>query len=703
MDALPRDLHGAHIQPRVYKQPPFTIESPGYDPVPGETIPRRHPKAANGLTKIPEPGVTTLYDILIRAGKKYGDENAFGTRKLIHTHHETKKIRKLIGGKEQLVDKKWTFFEMGDYQYTSFNDYVKLSIEIGAGLRKLGLKKDDRLHIFAGTSMHWLATSHGAASQTMPVVTSYATLGEEGLEMSLMQTNAKLMVVDPDLILKIIHPLHKAPDVKFIVHTNEGVTRQSDIDMLKAAHPSLTVLSLEELRRLGEENPVDAVPPQPDDLCCIMYTSGTTGAPKGVPLSHRNVLAAISGLQCVFEDYVDHHDTVLAYLPLAHSFEFAFENAVFSWGIKVGYGNPRTLSDGSMKNCHGDIKTFHPTVLIGVPAVWELIRKGIEDQLAKQNFLTRSIFWAGMALKEFLCAHQLPGPDLLDSLIFKKIKMETGGRLRACFNGAGPLTKETRRFISFAIAPLIIGYGLTETMAMGAIQDPLEWTDDTIGCPPACIEVKLVDYEEAGYFATNNPPQGEIYIRGDAVMTGYYKNDAENALAFAPGGWFCTGDIGEWAPNGHLRIIDRKKNLVKTLNGEYIALEKLESVYRSNNIVSNICIFAADDKAKPIAIVIPGTRAYETFAEKNDITGKGFNELVHDERLKELFLADLQATGRRAGLANFEIIEGVVVTDAEWTSQNGALTAAQKLNRRKVVPLYKDAINVAYGRKKKNL
>lgn len=272
--ALPKDLHDAYPQPIAYTKPPFSIESPGYEKVEGEGIPRRHPKAANGLAKVPAEGVNTIYDVLMRSAELYGDEQACGTRPLIKTHHEFKKLTKLIEGHEEIVEKKWTYFELGDYEYTTYNQYKLLALQCGAGLRKLGLKKDERLHIFAGTSMSWMVMAHAAASQTMPVVTSYATLGEEGLEMSLGQTSAKAIFVDPDLILKLIHPIHKAPAVKFCIYNSHHTTiRQSDLDMFNVAHNGITLISLDELRALGEANPIAAVPPQPDDLACIMYTS----------------------------------------------------------------------------------------------------------------------------------------------------------------------------------------------------------------------------------------------------------------------------------------------------------------------------------------------------------------------------------------------------------------------------------------------
>jgi long-chain acyl-CoA synthetase len=273
--------------------------------------------------------------------------------------------------------------------------------------------------------------------------------------------------------------------------------------------------------------------------------------------------------------YIGPGDGLLTYLPLAHILEFMFENAVLFWGGTMGYGNPRTLADTSVRNCKGDIREFRPTILVGVPAVWESVKKGIAAKVNSSGFVTRSLFWGAMAAKSFLLSSGLPGAGVLDSIVFNKVKDATGGKLRICLNGGGPIAKDTQHFISMAITPMISGYGLTETSAMGALTDPLAWTTDALGELEACIEVKLVDFADAGYYTTNNPQQGEIWIRGPCVAEGYLDLEKETKEAFTEDGWFMTGDIGEWDSKGQLRIIDRKKNLVKTLNGEYIALEKV--------------------------------------------------------------------------------------------------------------------------------
>lgn len=285
-------LKDAVIQPRLYHKPPFSLEAPGYQPVEGETIPRRNVNTVKQLQESPSPDIRTVFDIVKTSAAKYGNAKALGSRKLIKTHVETKKVKKMVDGQEQEVDKKWTYFELSEYSYQSFSEYERLILQLGCGLRKLGMEKEDRLHIFAATSAHWLAMSHGAASQSMPIVTAYDTLGEEGLKHSLVATRAKAIFLDPHLLTILINPLKEATEIKYIIWNSDNEVKQENIDTLKKAHDHLTIMSIEELRKLGEENPVDAVPPSRDDLCCIMYTSGSTGTPKGVPLTHKNVVAA---------------------------------------------------------------------------------------------------------------------------------------------------------------------------------------------------------------------------------------------------------------------------------------------------------------------------------------------------------------------------------------------------------------------------
>lgn len=424
-------------------------------------------------------------------------------------------------------------------------------------------------------SAHWLAMSHGAVSQSMPIATAYDTLGEEGLKHSLVQTKAKAIFCDPHLLKTLVNPLKEATEIKFVIYNSDGEVKEENINKLKSTYDYLTILSFEELRELGEKNSVDPVPPAADDLCCIMYTSGSTGAPKGVLIKHSAVVASIAGVTTIIGQYIGPGDKMLTYLPQAHILEFVFENACLYWGGTMGYGSPKTLSDTSVRNCKGDIREFKPTILVGVPAVWESVKKGIVAKVNQSGMVVKNLFWSALAAKSFLMSTGLPGTAILDSVVFKKIKDATGGQLRVCMNGGGPIARDTQRFISLAITPMVSGYGLTETTAMGALNDPMHWTDNALGDIPSSIEIKLVDFPDAGYFASNNPPQGEVWIRGPPVFQGYFENEKETKEALTDDGWFKTGDIGEFLKNGHLRMIDRKKNLVKTLNGEYIALEKV--------------------------------------------------------------------------------------------------------------------------------
>ena len=213
---------------------------------------------------------------------------------------------------------------------------------------------------------------------------------------------------------------------------------------------------------------------------------------------------------------------------------------------------------------------------------------------------------------------------------------------------------------------------------MAAILNPGWWQLGSVGGVVPGAEVKLVDAPEAGYFSTNNPPQGEIYLRGPAIFKGYYKRPDLDKEAFADGRWFKTGDVGQWNKDGTISIIDRLKNLVKLQSGEYIAIEHLESIYKSCPLVSNGAIVANGEHAQPMMVVVAHPANLPAFAKKNGIGGgEDLEELCKDGKVADAALKELNAVGKRAGLKGMELLESIVLTHDEWTPESGFLTAAQ--------------------------
>lgn len=378
----------------------------------------------------------------------------------------------------------------------------------------------------------------------------------------------------------------------------------------------------------------------------------------------RLTLVLVTGLLTCVDECVSDKEHVLAYLPLAHIFEMALENLVLFIGGTLGYGNPRTLSDTSVKNCAGDMREFRPTVMVGVPQVWETVKKGVMAKLDTSSPLIKALFWTAFNFKSFMVNHKLPGATIFDNIVFSKVRDMTGGRLRFTMNGASGISDGTKEFLSLVLAPMLVGYGLTETCANGGLGCPLEYSPNAIGPVAAAVDIKLVSLPELGYSTDSNPAQGEIWMKGKAIMAEYYENPEETAKALTPDGWFKSGDIGEFDANGHLRVIDRVKNLVKMQGGEYIALEKLESVYRGSQTVLNVMVHADPEYSRPIAIIMANEKV---LSDKAKELGVDEHSMHHDPKMVGYVLKDLQTIGRRAGLVGMEIISGVVITDEEWT------------------------------------
>ncbi|RIA97659.1 hypothetical protein C1645_751631 [Glomus cerebriforme] len=661
----------------------------------GEGI-RRSIISPHELLSIPDENVKTLYDVLQYSVKTHGSKNAFGTRKLEDIVEEEKEITKVVNGSETKEKKKWKYFQLSGYSWLNYEEVAEEARMIGSGLVKLGLQKDAKIAIFASTSANWMLVTQGCFTQGMTIVTAYDTLGKEGLLHSMNETEIHAMYTNADLLHMVNNITGKCPTLEHVIY--DGEAKGSILDELKSTHPNLKLYTLDEFKQLGKNNPVDPNPPSPDDLCCIMYTSGSTGNPKGVLLTHSNLVAAIAGINAMLQPIVRPDDVLLAYLPLAHVLEFTVEHVCVFWGIPMGYGTPRTLTDASVRNCLGDIRELKPSLMTGVPAVWESIRKGVLTKVHAGSPTVQRVFNAAFKAKGWLMDKGLP-TKFLDAAVFNKIKQQTGGRLRYALSGGAPISKETQEFLSIALCPILQGYGMTETCGMCAVMPPEQFAYGSVGSPVPCLEIKLVDVPEAGYKSTNTPnPQGEIWIRGPVITKGYFKNEIITKETLTDDGWLQTGDIGEWRQNGTLAIIDRKKNLVKLSHGEYIALEKLESVYKSTLYVSNICVYADSYQSRPVALIFPVEARLRELAKEKNLENLDFEELCANKEIKSAVLQACVAQAKRADFKPSEILSDVALVPDEWTAQNGLLTAAQKIKRKDLQDKYKKEIDRMYGK-----
>ncbi|KAI5302140.1 long-chain fatty acid-CoA ligase [Ascosphaera pollenicola] len=532
----------------------------------------------------------------------------------------------------------------------------------------------------------------------MPVVTSYETLGLDALQHSIQATEPKLLYTECTLLGGLRNVLTETPSLQYVVYNKTVELDEGVLKQLREEFPHIQFMPFEEMRQLGEENMVEPVTPGPEDLCCIMYTSGSTGMPKGVVIRHKQFVASIAGATAVVMEFLSPSDILINYLPLAHIFELMVETSAFIWGTKLGYGNPRTLMPQSVRNCKADLEELRPTIMIGVPAVWEAVRKGVDSKLDQAGPVVRNLFWTAYVAKKHMMARRVPGTSFIDNYIFKKVKQAAGGRLRYTMSGAGPIASTTQEFVSLVFAPMINGYGLTETIAMASLRDPMYFPYGPRGDIPPSVEVKLVDFAEAGYTSKDVPtPRGEIWIRGPAVMEGYFENEEETKKAVTEDGWFRTGDIGTLGEDGRLYVIDRKKSLVKTLKGEYVALEKLESIYRVVSAVNSICVYADGDHEKPIALVVPNEHVLEKIANENGIQTESVDELLENKKLKQIILKEMQGAGKKFGLAGIELIQNIVLVAEQWNPENGFTTAAGKLKRKAIADKHREEIEKAYN------
>jgi long-chain acyl-CoA synthetase len=362
----------------------------------------------------------------------------------------------------------------------------------------------------------------------VPIVTLYSTLGTEALAYGINETKASYVITSGEQLPKLAKILSSIPVLTHIIVFSDQFTEKNVTDLKNKNIPNLSVYTIDQVEEVGRDSNklVQYTKPVKDDLAIIMYTSGSTGNPKGVMMSHGNLLTSLNSLIKRLGSFEVGKDIFISYLPLAHVFELCCEVGMLINGISIGYSSPLTIADTStaiVQGEKGDLRELNPTMMAAVPIVLERFSKAVNEKLSKASVLKTILFRVAYAQKLGFMKSHLKTP-LLDKILFKKIsKAVLGERIRFILAAGAILNKEVHEFVQICLCDLIQAYGLTETCGAGTIQILGQMQTEIVGSVVPCCEIRLFDWAEAGYRNTDKPnPRGEVYLGGDNITIGYY-------------------------------------------------------------------------------------------------------------------------------------------------------------------------------------
>jgi long-chain acyl-CoA synthetase len=665
-----------------------------------ETIPRRSILSPQQLVTTPHESVHTMNELFEYSAMNNSMKPCLGKRNVTRLHRVKR------------GEKPWLVPELESIQYQSYQVIRERIHRFASGLTQFtGLNSKGLFGIYEDTKMEWLMTLQACFRYNITVVTVYASLGDDALISAINETKITAMLISESNLNKFEHIAEACPSLKYLIYCqefHEDVTADrriaNRIESLKM-NRQISVLSFEEVEELGKL--ITSPPPikeeaTSDSLALIMYTSGTTSEPKGVMITHQNLLAVTEGVKVGVGNPSILSDIVYcAFLPLAHILEIAAEHFVLVNGGCIGYGTLRTLTAVGARP-HGDLTDIRPTVIAGIPRVYDMIKKSALYKVQRTSPIIRFLFNTAYQarLKAVYSRRDTP---LWNLLVFRKFRSLVGSRLMVILSGGAPLSKETHEFIRVCFGcPIIQGYGLTETSAGATIQSIFHpFQTSVVGPPIPCAEIKLRSVLDMGYSVDHIPPRGEILVRGPAVSKGYFKRDQLSEESFFDDGWFATGDIGQLnLKDGTFSIIDRKKNLVKLSHGEYIALERLESIYGNSRFVAPNGIMIYADPAKSdfiVAIVLAQRTTLKSWSQQNHIEYSDLQALCKNPQLIRAVRKDLKEQAKLAGLRQFEEVRDVRVFVDEWLPDNFLVTSAYKLKRSAIAKKYKKWIDEMYN------
>ncbi|VDL97334.1 unnamed protein product [Schistocephalus solidus] len=648
----------------------------------------------------------------------------------------------------------WRETPTAPYQWLTYGEVYDRVCMLGSGLRTFRPANVDIfcIGVYAVNCVEWAVTQQACSTFGYVIVPLYDTLGDEARKYIIGQTELSVCICDsPTRVRNLLSDLTDAPCLKTIVLTKAS---EEDLATLRSeAADRVQLLLFKDILDLGTANAQPEKLPEPDDLHLLCYTSGTTGRPKGVMITHKMIVAVIGGFDMDLQevsikpnallqrysvirldcaeclDTREAHlrtllpllaslniipgDVYLSFLPLAHVFEQIVMHYCLGRGAAYGFYS------GDLRNLSNDILALRPTLFCAVPRVLQRLYGTVQSAVAGSKFKTWLLKIAVEAKMRYVRQGIVTRDTIWDKYVLKPIQDRMGGRLRFFACGSAPMSEEVYQFCRAALGVHAYeAYGLTETCGATIMTLPGDYICGHVGAPLPCSKIKLVDVPDMDLFVERDHV-GEICVKGNNVTAGYYKDPERTREVIDEDGWLHTGDIGRWTERGCIQIADRCKNMFKLSQGEYVSPEKVEMIYGQSGLVNQVFVDGDSQQAFAIAIVVPQfdalraalkTRNYplgilngsaknstSAGATETKASSQSDEELCKMREARLVVLSDLIQRGKEAGLKGFEQAKSICLISNEFTIESGLLTPTQKKCRVAFRRLFKNQIDQLYS------